>query len=62
MFDLVVMNHLEDATMFRVKELDGFKVGLINAEIEDKHPNQAIQYTDKSLCMMPSMYQLNKFF
>jgi hypothetical protein len=61
--DLVVMNHEQDATMFRVKERggNGRLVGIIDATIEDQHPNQRIQYVDISLCHAPTVGQLAAF-
>lgn len=61
-FDLVVVNHEPDATLYRVKELGGKRsVGLIDATIEDKHPNQRIQWTDLSLIDSPTVGQLTGF-
>lgn len=61
--DLVVMRHSPEATMFRVKEVneEAKQVGLIDAEIEDKFPNQAIQWMPRSLPLFPSVGQLKAF-
>ena len=46
---LVVVNDLPDATLYRVVELAGkFNVGLIDSGIEKIHPNQRVQWIDKS--------------
>lgn len=57
-FDLVVMNHEADATLYRVKELGEKQVGVIDATIEDAHPNQSVQWVDLSLVMQPTNAQL----
>lgn len=57
-FDLVVMNHEADATLYRVKELGKREVGVIDATIEDKQPNQRVQWIDLSLVMQPTHAQL----
>lgn len=55
---LVVFNHTEGATMFRVKEISGFNIGVIDATIEDEFPNQKIQYIDMSCAKTPNRRQL----
>ena len=60
-FDLVVMNHEVDATIYRVKELGQREVGLIDATIEDKRPKQAVQWVDMSLVQQPTVGQLAGF-
>lgn len=60
-FDLVVMNHEADATLYRVNEQGVREVGLVDATIEDKHPNQRIQWVDVSLLRNPTGEQLTEF-
>ena len=61
-YDLVVLNHSLDAAIFRVKELQGkHTAGVIDADIEDSHPNQAIQWVDISTLMRPTRGQRNRF-
>ncbi|WP_333710333.1 hypothetical protein [Malikia spinosa] len=60
-FDLVVMNHEVDATMYRVQELGVREVGVIDATIEDKNPNQRIQWVDVSMVQAPTVGQLAGF-
>jgi len=56
---LVVVNDLPDATLYRVVELDGkFNVGLIDSGIEKKYPNQRVQWIDKSCLEAPTQKQL----
>jgi hypothetical protein len=48
--NLVVVNNLPDATLYRVVKTDGkFGVGLIDSTIEKQVPNQAIQWIDVDL-------------
>ena len=52
--ELVVVNDLPDATLYRVVETDGkFGVGLIDSTIEDKVPNQAVQWIDVGVIKYP---------
>ena len=53
---LVVVNDLPDATLYRVKFVEGVKVGVIDAGLPEK--NQAVQVHDKSLFHQPSKVQL----
>ena len=56
---LVVVNDLPDATLYRVVELAGkFNVGLIDSGIEKIHPNQRVQWIDKSCLEAPTKTQL----
>ena len=58
---LVVVNDLPDATLYRVVELAGkFNVGLIDSGIEKIHPNQRVQWIDKSCLEAPTQKQLAK--
>ena len=57
-FDLVVMHHETDATLYRVRELGNKSVGVIDATIEDAQPNQRVQWIDLSLVMQPTHAQL----
>ena len=58
---LVVVNDLPDATLYRVVELAGkFGVGLIDSGIEKKYPNQKIQWIDKCYLENPSEKQLEQ--
>lgn len=59
---LVVMNHEPGATIYRVKASDPMRqIGLIDATIEDKHPNQRVQWVDISLVETPTVGQLAEF-
>ena len=58
---LVVVSHEADGVVFRVKETGHRCVGVIDASIEDKHPNQRIQWVDLSLVHPPSVGQLAAF-
>ena len=56
---LVVVNDLPDATLYRVVELAGkFNVGLIDSGIEKIHPNHRVQWIDKSCLEAPTQTQL----
>jgi len=58
---LVVVNDLPDATLYRVAELAGkFNVGLIDSGIEKKYPNQRVQWIDKSCLQNPTDKQLEQ--
>ena len=57
--ELVVVNDLPDATLYRVVETHGkFHVGLIDSTIEDKYPNQKVQWIDVDCLQRPSKQQL----
>ncbi len=58
---LVVFNHSLDAAVFRVKQVEGFHVGVIDRSLEDSCPNQAIQWVDKSSLLSPSVGQLARW-
>jgi len=59
---LVVMNHEPGATMYRVTARNAaWQVGLIDATIEDKQPNQRVQWVDISLVEPPTVGQLAEF-
>ena len=56
--ELVVVNDLPDATMWRVVELQGkFGVGLIDSGIENKVPNQTVQWMDRCYVSYPNKKQ-----
>jgi hypothetical protein len=58
---LVVVNDLPDATLYRVVELAGkFGVGLIDSGIEKTRPNQKVQWIDKCYLENPSEKQLEQ--
>jgi len=58
-YDLVVLSHDSNATLYRVRELGESKsVGVIDASIEDSRPNQRIQWLDVSTLMTPTNAQL----
>jgi hypothetical protein len=58
---LVVVNDLPDATLYRVVELSGkFNVGLIDSSIEKIRPNQRVQWIDKGCLENPSEKQLEQ--
>lgn len=58
---LVVVSHELDATVYRVMEVKRAVVWLIDATIEDTHPNQTEQTFDISLLLPPSVGQLKQF-
>ena len=52
--ELVVVNDLPDATLYRVVDLNGkFSVGLIDSTIEKTVPNQATQWIDVGVVKYP---------
>jgi len=56
--EIVVVNDLSDATMWRVVELQGkFGVGLIDSGIENCVPEQKVQWMDKSYLSYPTKKQ-----
>ena len=56
--ELVVVNDLPDATLYRVVETSGkFNVGVIDSTIEKQVPNQAIQWIDVDLIKYPKAHQ-----
>lgn len=60
--ELVVFNHDDpEATMFRVKGLSPRGVAVIDAEIEDKHPNQSVQWMDVSCTLYPNVAQTKSY-
>ena len=57
--ELVVVNNLPDATLYRVVGLEGkFGVGLIDSTIEKKVPNQSTQWIDISCLRKPTKQQM----
>ena len=60
--DLVVVNDLDDATLWRIVDTQGkFGIGLIDATIEKKIPNQQVQWIDVSALKKPNEKQLLNF-
>lgn len=58
--DLVVVNNLPDATLYRVVDTDGkFGVGLIDATTENQRPNQRVQWIDVDCLEKPTRQQLS---
>ena len=57
--DLVVLNTTPDAVLWRVCEIDGHGVGLIDAAFERVQPNQQIQWIDRCYLHKPTKAQLN---
>jgi len=55
---LVVFNHEPDAAVFRVKEVRGTMIGVVDRSLEDWIPNQAVQWIDRSLAHPLSIGQL----
>lgn len=52
--ELVVVNDLPDATLYRVVKTDGkFGVGLIDSTIEKQVPMQVIQWIDVGVVKYP---------
>jgi hypothetical protein len=56
--DLVVMNRRPDAALFRVREVNGFSVTVVDSEIEDQNPLE--QHVDLALCKKPTALQLKQ--
>jgi hypothetical protein len=57
--DLVVVNDLPDATLYRVVETRGkFWVGLIDSTIEKQYPNQVVQSSDRDMIQYPKPHQM----
>lgn len=60
--DLVVVNDLDDATLWRIVDTQGkFGIGLIDATIEKQIPNQQVQWIDISALKKPNAKQLLNF-
>ena len=60
--DLVVVNNLDDATLWRIVETQGkFGIGLIDATIEKQIPNQQVQWIDVTTLKKPNAKQLLNF-
>ena len=57
--DLVTLNKTHDAILWRVCEINGHGVGLIDTTIEHTLPNQQIQWVDKCYLHKPTKAQLN---
>ena len=57
--DLVVLNKTDNAILWRVCEIDGHGVGLIDAAFERVQPNQQIQWIDKCYLHKPTKAQRN---
>ena len=56
--EIVVVNDLPDATLYRVVETDGkFGVGLIDSTIEKQVPNQAVQWIDVGVVKYPKAHE-----
>lgn len=55
--DLVVVSHKPDAAIYRVVEIDGFRIGVIDAELNIK---QATQWNDVSIFTRPSNAQVSR--
>jgi hypothetical protein len=55
---LVVFNHQPDAAVFRVKEVKGTMIGVVDRSLEDSTPNQAIHWIDCSFARPLSLGQL----
>jgi len=55
---LVVFNHELDAAVFRVKEVQGTMIGVVDRSLEDWMPNQALQWVDRSLAHNLSIGQI----
>jgi len=55
---LVVVSHELDATIYRVKSVDGFRVGVIDAGLDVT--GQATQWHDRSIFKGPSIGQIKQ--
>ena len=55
---LVVVSHALDATMWRVKAIEGFRIEVIDTGIEDM--GGASQWQDVSLFKQPSIGQIKQ--
>ena len=60
-FDLVVVHHRENATMWRVTDINGNRVSVIDAALSYAMPNVAPQLTDISLLKRPTKSQIDSF-
>lgn len=62
--DLVVFNHSLDAALFRIAEIDGYRVGVTDRSMEDMNGGKgykaAVQWVDKSSMLSPSVGQLKQ--
>lgn len=56
--DLVVMNHQPDAALFRVRKVDGFRLTVVDRQIEDMNPVE--QVVDVSMAKAPTVAQLKQ--
>lgn len=54
---LIVVSHALDATMYRVKAIEGFNVGVVDTGIEDIG---ATQWHDIGIFMSPSIGQIKQ--
>lgn len=60
-YDIVVQSHADDATLWRVVEhFETYEVGIIDAELEDAHPNQRVQYIGIEGLMKPNHKQMQR--
>lgn len=56
-WDTVCMNGEPDATVYRVMDLDGFNVGMVEAAI-DPHKETTMRWVDRSLVERATRAQL----
>ena len=60
-YDLIVCSNSPNATVWRVMEIDGNRVKIIDASLTYAFPNIAQQENDISLFKRPTKAQLDKF-
>lgn len=58
--ELVVVNKLPDATLYRVKDVGDRMIGVIDSEIEEQRPNQTVQWLDATCFRRPTTAQLKR--
>jgi len=56
--DIAVHNSSFRSPIWRVREVDGDKVGVVDAMIEHRHSNLEIQWLDSSILERPTMMQM----
>ena len=56
--DLAVHNESFRSPLWRVREVDGLRLGVVDAMIEHRHANLAMQWVDASILERPTMTQI----
>jgi hypothetical protein len=60
-YDLIVLSHEPDATVWRVREINGFMALVHDAAVEDRHPNQTAYWHDVGSFKRPTKQQIEAF-